>query len=104
MPIALAVQVGTLVLFVIASEVNLQDDKTEIQFTWKCPRDSHSCSDTSDLTDAGCFIFSIVILAHLAKDLIVSRSKYCSFSRFTQTLTILFAPEWIQVVIPLIEN
>ena len=66
----LAVQVGILVLFVIASEVNLQDDKTEIQFTWKCPRDSLRCTDTSDLTDAGWFIFSIVILAHLAKDLI----------------------------------
>lgn len=65
-----AVQVALLVFFVIASEANLQDDNTDIQFTWKCPRDSETCDDKSDLTDAGWVIFSLLMVAHLSKDMI----------------------------------
>ena len=65
-----AVQVALLVFFIIASEANLQDDNTDIQFTWKCPRDSDACDDKSDLTDAGWVIFSLLMVAHLSKDMI----------------------------------
>ena len=68
--VALGIQVWLLSFFVIASETNLQDDKTDIQFTWQCPRDSDVCKDKSDLTSAGWAIFSLLMIAHLAKDMI----------------------------------
>lgn len=64
----LGIQVAILVLFVMASEPNLQKDTIDIQFTWKCPRDSDSCRDTADLNGIGWFIFCMLMIAHLAKD------------------------------------
>ena len=68
--VALGIQVWLLVFFVIASETNLQDDKTDIEFTWQCPRDSDICKDKSDLSSAGWAVFSLLMIAHLAKDMI----------------------------------
>jgi len=68
------IQVGILVIFIIASEANLQDDKTDIKFDWKCPRDTDVCEDKSDLTYAGWFIFFVLMAAFLAKD-VISGSK-----------------------------
>ena len=66
----LASQAGILVFFIRASEVNLQDDIIDIEFTWKCPRDSDICSDKSDLTRYGWTMFCILVIVFLAKDLI----------------------------------
>ena len=66
----LAAQALILFFFVKASEANLQDDNTDIEFTWKCPRDIDVCSDKSDLENAGWFLFSSLMVAFLAKDLI----------------------------------
>jgi ABC-type Fe3+ transport system permease subunit len=41
----LSVQVVILVVFILASEANLQDDKIDIQFTWKCPPDTDVCAN-----------------------------------------------------------
>jgi len=68
------IQIGMLVFFIIASEVNLQDDKIDIKFAWKCPRDTHVCENRADLTDAGWFIFVVLMTAFLAKD-VISGSK-----------------------------
>ena len=64
----LGIQVAILIFFVMASEANLQEDTIDIQFTWKCPRDSDKCRDTADLNDIGWFIFCMLMIAHLAKD------------------------------------
>ncbi len=64
----LCVQILSLIFFIKASEANLQDDKIDIQFTWKCPRDSDECRNTADLTNAGWFIFGMLMFANLAKD------------------------------------
>eukprot|EP00985_Skeletonema_marinoi_P004628 scaffold2009_cov156-Skeletonema_marinoi.AAC.7 len=66
----LAIQVAILAFFVMASEANLQEDTIDIQFTWKCPRDSDVCKDKADLTKAGWIIFSLLMMAFLAKDMI----------------------------------
>ncbi len=66
----LIIQVLILGFFVIASEVKLQDDKIDIEFTWKCPRDSFKCDDKADLTNAGWAIFVVLMIAFLAKDFI----------------------------------
>jgi len=66
----LGIQVGILVFFIKASEANLQEDTIDIQFTWKCPRDSDVCKDKADLTNAGWVIFSLLMIAFLAKDMI----------------------------------
>eukprot|EP00985_Skeletonema_marinoi_P011373 scaffold5398_cov70-Skeletonema_marinoi.AAC.5 len=66
----LGIQIGILAFFVIASEANLQKDTTDIQFTWKCPRDSEWCDDKTDLDVYGWVIFSLLMIAFLAKDLI----------------------------------
>ncbi len=64
----LGLQVLSLIFFIIASEAKLQDDKIDIQFTWKCPRESDECRDTGDLTKAGWFVFCMLMIANLAKD------------------------------------
>ncbi len=66
----LAIQVAVLIFFIKVSEANLQDDKIDIQFTWKCPRDSDECRDTADLNKAGWIIFCMLIIANLSKDAI----------------------------------
>eukprot|EP00984_Skeletonema_dohrnii_P023742 scaffold12825_cov68-Skeletonema_dohrnii-CCMP3373.AAC.3 len=66
----IGLQVVILAVFVKASEANLQDDKIDLQFTWKCPRDSDVCKDQGDLTKAGWAIFSVLMIAYLAKDVI----------------------------------
>ena len=59
-----------LIFFVLASEAKLQEDTTDIEFTWKCPRDTDECKDKSDLTNVGWFFSSLLMFAFLAKDLI----------------------------------
>jgi len=66
----LLVQGVLLVFFVMASKSNLQDDKIDINFSWKCPRDSDECDDFTDLTKIGWVIFAFLMFAHLAKDFI----------------------------------
>lgn len=68
--ITLLTQIALLVLFIVASEAKLQDEKTEIKFSWKCPRDSDTCKNTSDLDTFGWACFSLLMFANLAKDLI----------------------------------
>ena len=67
----LGIQIGILAFFVMASEAsNLQDDKIDIEFTWKCPRDSDACKHKADCTKAGWVIFCLLMVAFLAKDMI----------------------------------
>jgi len=73
------IQVGILVFFIIASEANLQDDKIDIKFAWKCPRDTDVCENEADLTNAGWFIFVVLMIACLAKD-IISGTKLIYYS------------------------
>ena len=66
----LGVQFIILFVFVSASESNLQKDTIDVQFTWKCPRDTDVCANKADLNEYGWLIFSILMIASLAKDLI----------------------------------
>jgi len=67
----LGIQVAILAFFVMASDVSdLQDDKIDIEFTWKCPRDSDACKHKADWTKAGWVIFCLLMVAFLAKDMI----------------------------------
>ncbi|KAK1733561.1 leucine-rich repeat protein [Skeletonema marinoi] len=66
----LGIQFGILVFFILASEANLQNDRTDIQFTWHCPRDTDACNNRTDLTDAGWAIYYVLMIAFLSKDMI----------------------------------
>jgi hypothetical protein len=66
----IVMQVGLLVVFILASEPKLQDDKSDIQFTWKCPRDTDECKDKSDLENWMWVIFCLLMVTFLAKDMI----------------------------------
>ena len=66
----IGVQIWILTVFIKASEVNLQDDKIDLQFTWKCPRDTDTCENKGDLDGTGWAIFCVLMVAFLAKDLI----------------------------------
>ncbi|KAK1744106.1 leucine-rich repeat protein [Skeletonema marinoi] len=81
----LVIQIGILAFFVMASEPKLQKDTIDIQFTWKCPRDSDVCDDKADLTKAGWAIFSLLMIAFLAKD-IINGCKLIYFSSKVSTL------------------
>ncbi len=88
--ITLDIQVGILGFFIFASEANLQDDKIDIEFTWKCPRDSEARDNKVDLTKRGWAIFSVLMIAFLAKDFIngskllyhSSKSRHSGWKRF----------------------
>ena len=66
----LVIQVGILVFFILASEANLQNDRTDIQFTWHCPRDTDACNNRTDLTKFGWAIYYVLMIAFLSKDMI----------------------------------
>lgn len=68
--VTLGIQFGILIIFVLVSETNLQDDNIDIEFTWKCPRDAPICDDKADLATAGWCIFTLLMIAFLAKDMI----------------------------------
>eukprot|EP00985_Skeletonema_marinoi_P007392 scaffold3237_cov148-Skeletonema_marinoi.AAC.1 len=61
--ITLGIQFGIFVFFIHAAEANLQDNRTDIQFTWKCPRDTDVCSNKADLTDAGWAIYCVLMVS-----------------------------------------
>ena len=82
----LGIQVAILIFFVNASEVRLQEDIIDIQFTWKCPRDSDECRNTADLKRIGWFIFSMLLIAHLGKDSINGSKLIYHSSRIRHTL------------------
>eukprot|EP00984_Skeletonema_dohrnii_P033126 scaffold28633_cov67-Skeletonema_dohrnii-CCMP3373.AAC.3 len=83
----LGIQIGILAFFVMASEPKLQEDTIDIQFTWKCPRDSDVCDNKADLTKAGWAIFSLLMIAFLAKDII----NGCKLIYFSSKVSILGA-------------
>eukprot|EP00984_Skeletonema_dohrnii_P014355 scaffold6017_cov77-Skeletonema_dohrnii-CCMP3373.AAC.2 len=82
----LGIQVGFLAFFVVASEANLQKDTIDIEFTWKCPRDSDVCDNKADLTKAGWAIFSLLMIAFLAKDMINGCKLINHSSKVSHTL------------------
>jgi len=65
-----AMQVGILAFFILASEPKLQDDTIDIKFAWKCPRDTVVCKDTGIVSNGAWFIFFVLMAAFLAKDII----------------------------------
>lgn len=66
----IVLQVWMLIPFLRASEVNLQDDQIDVEFTWKCPRDSDTCENKGDLNAIGWSIFGVLMATFLSKDLI----------------------------------
>lgn len=68
--VTIGTQIWILYVFIKVSEVNLQDDNIDIQFTWKCPRDTDMCKNKGDLDRTGWAIFGILMTAFLLKDLI----------------------------------
>ena len=82
----LGMQFAILIFFVIASEVNFQDDNIDIQFTVKCPRDSDECRETADLNEYGWVIFSTLMIANLAKDSINGSKLMYHSSRIRHSL------------------
>merc|ERR1711957_281746 len=57
-------------LFVEASEVDLSADRSDLAYTWKCPRDNYECNNTADLTYQGWVAFAILMATHVLKDII----------------------------------
>jgi len=71
--IAMATMVAQLwmnYLFVQASEVDLSDDRSDLAYTWMCPRDAHECNDTGDLSHRGWVALAILLVTHVMKDII----------------------------------
>ena len=67
----IAIQAFILVFFIKASEVsNLENNNIDIEFTWKCPPDDHTCDNRAGWTKAGWFMFAVLMIAFLAKDII----------------------------------
>jgi len=65
-----AFQVWALFFFVSAAVKDFNDEKSDFVYSWKCPRNSLECSDESDLQWQGWLISSILMAAHLLKDII----------------------------------
>ena len=65
-----AVQIAALFMFVRAAVKDFTSDRSDFQYSWKCPRDSTECSDESDLDWQGWALFVILMAAHVLKDII----------------------------------
>jgi len=66
----LTCQIAILYVFVLGSEFDLTNDISDLVYTFRCPKDTDSCGDTSDLDWRGWLAFAILMGAHLLKDMI----------------------------------
>ncbi len=82
----LLIQIISLIFFVKVTEPHLQDDSTQLQFIWICPRDSDMCRSRADIVTLGWVIFGILVTANLAKDLIGGFKLICYSSKFRHSL------------------
>ena len=65
-----AVQIAALFMFVRAAVKDFTSDRSDFQYSWKCPRNSIECTDESDLDWQGWALFVILMAAHVLKDII----------------------------------
>merc|ERR1711957_19510 len=56
--------------FVKAAEIDLSDDRSDLVYTYMCPRDNPECRNTGDLTEEGWIAFAILMGANILKDII----------------------------------
>ena len=66
------VQFWLLSFFVKGSEIDLSDDKVDVVYTWKCPRDYEECFSTKALDAPGWIGFAVLVGAHVLADVINS--------------------------------
>ena len=65
------VQIGVLFVFVRGSEANLSTEgKSDVRYTWFCPRDVDKCTNDSDLDWRGWIVFGVLMIAYVLKDTI----------------------------------
>lgn len=57
-------------MFAQGSEKDWASDKSDLVYTWKCPRDQAKCTDRGDLDWQGWLAFVILMVVHLLKDVI----------------------------------
>ena len=69
--ICIGTQIWILAAFIEASEINLQNDRIDIQFVWKCFRDNDVCQDMGDLDRTGWAMFGVLMAAFLLRDFIM---------------------------------
>jgi len=75
----LALQLWMCFVFIGGSEYDLHDDKSDLVYTWKCPRDEENCRDTSGLGWQGWMLFIVLMVVHLLKD-VVNGAKLIALS------------------------
>jgi hypothetical protein len=68
--LTVGVQFWLLSIFVGGSEIELSDDKVDVVYTWKCPRDNEECFPTKDLNAQGWIGFAVLVGAHVLADVI----------------------------------
>ena len=68
--LTIGVQFWLLSFFVEGSEIDLSDDKVDVVYTWKCPRDYDECFSTKDLDAPGWIGFAVLVGAHVLADVI----------------------------------
>ena len=68
--LTIGVQFWLLSFFVEGSEIDLSDDKVDVVYTWKCPRDDEECFPTKDLNALGWIGFAVLVGAHVLADVI----------------------------------
>ena len=68
--LTIGVQFWLLSFFVEGSEIDLSDDKVDVVYTWKCPRDYDECFSTKDLDASGWIGFAVLVGAHVLADVI----------------------------------
>eukprot|EP00985_Skeletonema_marinoi_P001301 scaffold517_cov140-Skeletonema_marinoi.AAC.14 len=96
----LGIQVGILVFFINASEANLQNDRTAVQFTWQCPRDTDMCNNNTDLTDAGWAIYCVSTAYNAA----IATSNTDIIVNSVIVLFVMDVDEWIFSTLEAINN
>jgi hypothetical protein len=68
--LVMTMQVWVLSMFVNAAMVVFSDDNSDFVYSWRCPRNDTTCTNTQDQDWRGWCVFSILMISHLMKDLL----------------------------------
>jgi hypothetical protein len=66
----MTMQFLVLSMFVNAAKVVFSGDNSDFIYSWRCPRNHTTCTNTHDLNWKGWAIFALLMQSHLMKDLL----------------------------------
>merc|ERR1711935_880509 len=83
--VTVVAQIGICWIFVVGSEYDFTNSRSDLKYPWQCPPDVIGCRNTIGRTKLGWLAFSFLMVAHLMKD-VIKGSKLIVISSKTRHL------------------